>query len=569
MKHRGLLLSIAFGALAAGTFAQQPPAGRPFVGRSLVATQYGIVAASSPLAARAGVQMLERGGNAVDAAVAANAVMGVVEPAMNGIGGDLFAIVYEARTKKLHGLNAGGWAPSALTPELLRAKGFKQMPGRGIYSITVPGAVAGWDALREKLGRLPIGDLLAPAIFYAEHGFPVSEVVARDWAGSHKILAADPNAARTFLVEGRTPRAGEIFRNKDLSASLRLVATQGRRGFYEGKLAQAILAMSRQEGGTMTASDLAEYSPSWVDPISTSYRGWTVYEIPPNTQGIAALMMLNLMERFPLASFGFHSPQALHVMIETKKLAYADMQRYVSDPAFMKLPVAAMIDRDHAAKRAGLIDMEKAACTVKPSAFTGLAGGSETIYLSAVDRDGNIVSLIQSLSASFGSGLVPAGTGIMLQNRGSGFTLEAGHPNLLAPRKRPFHTIIPAFMEKENVRIGFGIMGGLNQAQAHAQFVANIADYGMNIQEALEAGRFNKNTYQGCDVNLEALVPAATVDALRARGHEPRIVNQRSSTFGYGQAVMSANGVQFGASEPRHDGAAIPEAPPVFDNGRR
>jgi gamma-glutamyltranspeptidase/glutathione hydrolase len=206
---------------------------------------------------------------------------------------------------------------------------------------------------------------------------------------------------------------------------------------------------------------------------------------------------------------------------------------------------------------------------VKPSAFTGLAGGSETIYLSAVDRDGNIVSLIQSLSASFGSGLVPAGTGIMLQNRGSGFTLEAGHPNLLAPRKRPFHTIIPAFMEKENVRIGFGIMGGLNQAQAHAQFVANIADYGMNIQEALEAGRFNKNTYQGCDVNLEALVPAATVDALRARGHEPRIVNQRSSTFGYGQAVMSANGVQFGASEPRHDGAAIPEAPPVFDNGRR
>ena len=560
------------GAITAGVGAQQPAANRPIVGRSVVATKYGIVAASQPLSARAGVQILERGGNAVDAAIAANAVMGVVEPAMNGIGGDLFAIVYEAKTGKLHGLNAGGWAASGLTPGFLRNKGLKQMPGRGIYSITVPGAVAGWDELQSKFGKLPMRDTLASAIFYAERGFPVTQVVAAGWAGSQKLLSVDPNAARTFLVNGRTPRSGEMFRNPDLAASLRLIAERGRRGFYEGRTADAILAMMREQGGTLTASDLTDYKPSWVDPISTAYRGWTVYEIPPNTQGIAALLMLNLMERFPLGSYGFHSPQALHVMIEAKKLAYADMLRYVADPSFMKVTVPAMLSKDHAAKRAALIDERKAACAVQPSEFAGLttSSGGETIYLSVIDRDGNIVSLIQSLSAGFGSGLVAAGTGIMLHNRGAGFTLDENHPNAVAPRKRPFHTIIPAFMTKGDVRIGFGIMGGMNQAQAHAQFVANIADYGMDIQEALEAGRFTKGTFQGCDVNIEALVPSPTIDALRGLGHEARMVQPRTGTFGYGQAVMSDGaGVHFGASEPRHDGAAIPEAPPVFEGLRR
>lgn len=561
---------LALCAITTGVLAQQSEKPRrPIVGRSLVATRYGIVAASQPLAARAGVQVLEHGGNAVDAAIAANAVMGVVEPEMNGIGGDLFVIFYEAKTGKLHGLNSGGWAPSGLTPALLKAKGFKQMPPRGIYSVTVPGAVAGWDALRARFGALPMRDILAPAIFYADQGFPVTEVIANGWAGGLKLLSAEPNAARTYLIDGKAPRAGQPFRNPDLAASLRLVASQGPRGFYEGKTADAILAISREKGGTMTAADLKEYAPAWVDPISTTYRGWSVYELPPNTQGIAALMMLNLMERFPLGEYGFHSPQSMHAMIESKKLAYADMLRYVGDPSFTKVPVPAMLGKDHAAARAAAIDPKQAACGVQPSQFSGLTTpsiGADTIYLSVVDRDGNIVSLIQSLYSSFGSGVVPPGTGFMLHNRGGGFTLEEGHPNVVAPRKRPFHTIIPAFMQKDDVRIGFGIMGGFNQAQAHAQFVSNIADYGMTIQEALEAGRFTKGSFQGCDVAVEALVPAATIAELRALGHEVRVVPPRTGTFGYGQAVMSdGTGVHFGASEPRHDGAAIPEAPPVFE----
>jgi len=567
------IVLIALAVLASAVLAQQSaPPKRPVVGRSVVATRYGIVAASQPLAARAGVQVLERGGNAVDAAIAANAVMGVVEPAMNGIGGDLFVIFYEAKTGKLHGLNSGGWAPTGLTPELLKSKGFKQMPQRGIYSVTVPGAVAGWDALRAKFGALPMRDLLAPAIFYADQGFPVTEVIARSWAGEVKTLSAEPNAAHTYLIDGKVPQAGQMFRNRDLAGSLRLIASQGARGFYEGKTAEAILAISREKGGTMTAADLKQFAPAWVDPISTTYRGWTVYELPPNTQGIAALMMLNLMERFPLGEYGFHSPRALHAMIEAKKLAYADMLRYVGDPSFTRVPVPAMLGKEHAAQRAALIDPRKAACSVQPSEFPGLttSNGADTIYLSVVDRDGNIVSLIQSLYSGFGSGVVPTGAGFMLHNRGGGFTLQEGHPNVVAPRKRPFHTIIPAFMQKGDARIGFGIMGGFNQAQAHAQFVANIADYGMTIQEALEAGRFRKGSFAGCDVDIEALVPSTTIDELRTLGHQIRVVPPRSGTFGWGQAVMTdGSGVHFGASEPRHDGAAIPEAPPVFDRKNR
>lgn len=566
------LVLLALAALGSGVLAQQSEAPkRPTVGRSVVATRLGIVAASQPLAARAGVQVLEHGGNAIDAAIATNAVMGVVEPAMNGIGGDLFVIFYEAKTGKLHGLNSGGWAPTGLTADFLKTKGLKQMPQRGIYSVTVPGAVAGWDALRAKFGTLPLRDILAPAIFYADQGFPVTEVIAREWAGSQKFLAAEPNTARTYLIDGKPPRAGEIFRNRDLAASLRLIAAQGPRGFYEVKTADAILATMQEKGGTMTLADLKEFAPTWVDPISTTYRGWTVNELPPNTQGIAALMMLNLMERFPLGEYGFHSPRALHAMIEAKKLAYADMLRYVADPSFTKVPVPAMLNKDHAAERAASIDPRKAACNVQPSEFPGLTTsvGADTIYLSVIDRDGNIVSLIQSLYSGFGSGLVPPGTGFMLHNRGGGFTLQEGHANVVAPHKRPFHTIIPAFMQKDDVRIGFGIMGGFNQAQAHAQFVANIADYGMTIQEALEAGRFRKGTFAGCDVDVEALVPSSTITELRALGHEIRVVPPRTGTFGWGQAVMSnGNGVHFGASEPRHDGAAIPEAPAVFESRR-
>jgi gamma-glutamyltranspeptidase/glutathione hydrolase len=519
------------------------------------------VAASQPLAAKAGAEILDRGGNAIDAAIAANAVLGLVEPHMNGVGGDLFAIVYEAKTGKLHGLNASGWAPTGLTPQLLAERGLTRMPNNGIFSVTVPGAVAGWDALRARFGTKPFPELLGSAIWYAENGFPVSEVIAREWTGAERKLSATPEAKATYFLGDRPPKFGEVFRNPNLAATLRRIAEHGRDGFYRGPTADAILALSRTAGGTMTAADLDDFQVEWQEPISTTYRGWTVYELPPQGQGIAALMMLNIMERYPLGEWGFHDPRSLHVMIEAKKLAYADMLQYVGDPKFSTVPVTQMLSREHAASRAAKIDHAKAACDVMPAQIANLEGvhGGDTIYLTVIDADGNIVSLIQSIYSAFGTGLVPPKAGFALHNRGALFTLEPGQPNTLAPRKRPLHTIIPAFMEKDGARIGFGIMGGWNQSQAHAQFVANIADYGMTIQQALEAGRFTKGSFRGCDVQVEALVPESTRSALKGLGHDVRVVGPRSDTFGRGQVVMSAGGVHFGASEPRHDGAAIPQ----------
>lgn len=561
-----LLLFLPLSTLGMAETAEGPDT-KPIVGRSMVASEFGIVSASQPLAARAGVQILERGGNAIDAAIAANATIGLMEPTGNGIGGDLFVIIYEAATGKVHGLNASGWAPSGLTVDFLEDKGIEDMPSRGMYSITVPGVVAGWHAMRERFGTLPFSEILAPAIYYADNGFPVSEVISGGWNRSEKMLAAHPNSKETFLINGRAPKAGEIFKNPDLAASLGRIAESGRDGYYKGKTAQAILALSADEGGTFTAEDLAGYQPEWVEPIRTTYRGWTVTELPPNGQGIAALIMLNLMERYPIGEYGFHSAEALHVMIEAKKLAYADMLRYVGDPKFSSIPMTAMLDKSHAAARARQIDLAKARCSVEPSVFSGItdAPGGDTIYMSVVDKDGNIVSLIQSNYGGFGSGLVPSGAGFMLHNRGALFTLERDHPNTLEPHKRPLHTIIPAFMEKDGVRIGFGIMGGWNQAQAHAQFVANIADYGMNIQQALEAGRFTKGSFEGCDVRVESLISESTRLELAELGHEVELVRQRTGSFGFGQAVMRGpDGVNLGASEPRHDGAAIPQGPPVF-----
>jgi gamma-glutamyltranspeptidase / glutathione hydrolase len=539
----------------------------PVIGRSMVLTKYGIAAASQPLAARAGVQMLERGGTAADAAIAANAALGLMEPAMNGVGGDLFAIVYDAKTGTVSGLNSSGWAPTGLTVDYLASRGIQgEMPFRGIFTVTVPGAVAGWEALRSRFGRLDLATILAPTIRYADEGFPVSQVVSEKWRGALDVLAAEPNAAKTYCINGAPPNEGDVFTNPDLANTLRRIAQSGRDGFYRGPTADAILAISNERGGTMTAADLTDFEPEWVTPISTTYRGWTVYEIPPNSQGIAALMMLNLMERYPLGAWGFHSTKALHVMMEAKKLAYADMLRYVADMRMASVPVRELLDKSHASERAKLIDMTKANGAVVPSEFEQVSAShaGDTIYLTVVDKEGNIVSLIQSIFSAFGSGLVPNGTGFALHNRGGLFTLEKNRPNTLAPRKRPLHTIIPGFMEKDGVQIGFGIMGGWNQAQAHAQFVANIADYGMTIQEALEAGRFTKASFAGCDFEIESLVPPKVRAELTALGHQLNVVAPRSGTFGWGQAVMSLpNGVHFGASEPRHDGAAIPEAPDV------
>lgn len=537
---------------------------RPPVGRSVVATKYGIVAASQPLAAAAGVEILKRGGTAADAAVAANAVMGLLEPTGNGMGGDLFALVYNARTRRVHALNASGWAPSAL-PAFLKQRGDTGMPQRGIHAVTVPGVVAGWDELRLRFGTKTFGELLAPAIRYADEGVPIGEVTAGNWRNSEALLAAHPNSRKLFLIGGtRAPRAGELFRNPDLANSLRRVAQRGREGYYTGATADAILAISREQGGTMTAADLSEFRAEWVEPISTTYRGWTVYEIPPNSQGIAALEMLNIMERFPLSEYGWGSPRAMHTMIEAKKLAYADLLRYVGDPRFARVPVAQLLDKAQAERRAAQIEMTRANCDVQPAQIAGVSSetGNETIYLTVIDRDGNIVSLIQSNYSGFGSGLVPPNAGFMLHNRGALFSLTAGSPNELQARKRPLHTIIPAMMTKADTAIGFGIMGGWNQAQAHAQFVSHIADFGFTIQESLEAGRFTKSTFAGCDLDIEPLVPVATRDSLTALGHLLKVARVRSGTFGWGQAVMGVgSGVHFGASEPRHDGAAIPETP--------
>jgi len=534
----------------------------------MVITRFGIVATSQALASRAGAQILELGGSAVDAAIAANAVLGVVEPMSDGIGGDLFAIVEEAKTGKLHGLNASGWAPAAMTLESVRSRGLETMPEEGILAVTVPGCGAGWEALHRRFGKLPLKTVLAPAIYYAQEGFPVTERISRGWkAGVEEVKDPDAAFRQTYLPGGRPPQVGEIFRNPDLATSLRRIADKGRDGFYRGPTAAAILELSRREGGAMQAEDLTAFEPEWVQPISTTYRGWQIFELPPNGQGIAALMMLDMMERFPLSEYGHNSARALHVMIEAKKLAYAELLHYVADPRVSDVPVGALLSKAHAEARARLIDPNRAMPSATPTAAADLKAkrAGDTIYMSAIDRDGNIVSLIQSVYDSFGSKLVAPGTGFALQNRGALFSLDPNHPNVLAPRKRPLHTIIPGFMRKGDVHIGFGIMGGWNQAQAHAQFVSNVVDFGMNIQAAIEAPRFTKYSFEGLDVLIEPRVPEATRSELARLGHQLQILGEPySSSVGRGQAVMNdGHGVHYGASDPRKDGAADPEAPPV------
>lgn len=537
----------------------------PEQGRSMVVTKLGIVAAPQFLASQAGSQILAKGGNAVDAAIAANAVMGAVQPYVNGIGGDLFALIYEAKTGKLYGLNASGWAPKALTVEYLAAHHIDRFDEHGVHTITIPGAVAGWDAMRTRFGTLPFSKLLAPAIYYASNGFPLAEKNARYW--SSKVFLDQPGWKETYLPNGFKPAVGALFKNPALAHSLTEISEHGKDAFYKGQLADVMVPFLRSQGGLHTMEDFADYEPEWVEPISTTYRGWTIYELPPNGQGVAALSMLNIMEHFPLASYGPNSAAALHVMIEAKKLAYADMIKYVGDPRFTPVPVKEMLSKELGAQRAKLIDMEHAACQVVPSQVAQIlnAHGNSTIYLSAIDKDGNIVSLIQSNYAGYGTGMVAPGLGFSFQNRGALFDLEPGKPNTIAGHKRPLHTIIPAFMERGNQRIGFGIMGGWNQAQAHAQFVADIVDFGMNLQGALETARFTKSTFEGCDVQMESRVPVDVRDDLARRGHIISLLEPFSFTVGQGEAVMrnEDSGVNFAGSDPRCDGEAIPE-PPAF-----
>jgi gamma-glutamyltranspeptidase / glutathione hydrolase len=485
--------------------------------------------------------------------------MGVLSPMQCGMGGDLFAIVYEAKSGKLHGLNSSGWSAAGLNADVLRAQGISKMPTNGAHVVTVPGAVAGWDALQKKFARKKLSELLAPAIEFAEKGAPVPEIIGGYWKSEVKKLQREQSTAKVFLPAGRAPQVGEVFRNPEMGWTLRQVAKGGAKAFYSGEVSKRVLSYLKPKGSLLAAADFGEFKAEWVTPISTTYRGWTVYEIPPNGQGIAALSMLNIMENFPLAEWGHNSPNALHTMIEAKKLAYADMLKYVGDPKFSKVPAPGMLSKAYAKTRSKMIDAGNANCDVPASA--SFNPGPDTTYLCVVDAEGNMVSLIQSIYNSFGSGLVAPGTGFALHDRGALFTLEAGHPNVLEGHKRPVHTIIPAFMERGQTRVAFGIMGGWNQSQAHAQFVANVVDFGMNIQEGLEAPRFTKGTFEGCDVKLEGRISAAVVEDLKRRGHQVLMREAMHSDMGCGQAVMRnfSTGVNFGGSDPRKDGAAIPE----------
>jgi gamma-glutamyltranspeptidase/glutathione hydrolase len=513
----------------------------------MVISQEGIVATSQALASQAGAQILAGGGSAVDAAIAANAVLGVIEPMMNGLGGDLFVLYRDGNTGKLTGLNASGPAPRGLSPDFIAAQRINTMADAGIHAVTVPGGVDGWARMHQRYGKLAWSSLFEAAIAYAEQGVPVPEVVSELWGA----------AARTGRSQVPSPQLGEVYRNPCLAAAYRLLAAEGPAAYYRGRIAEAIVRTSQRAGGTMTLADLESYASEWVQPISIDYRGWRIFELPPNGQGMAALEMLNILETIPADPDGPFSAAEMHKRIEAMKLAYADVYRYNADPRSRRIPTEALISKRYARERSASIDAARANC----GSEAGVPPGADTIYLTVVDREGNIASWIQSIFSSFGSGITVDGMGFALQNRGAGFSLEPGHPNILEGGKRPFHTIIPGFMERGEMHVGFGIMGGANQPLAHAQFVSNFVDYGMNLQEALEAPRFFKNGPAGCDVAIESRVPELTLRRLAAMGHVITLRAEYSQEMGRGQAILhnSRTGTNYAASDPRADGAATPE----------
>ena len=537
-------------------------------GRSMTITQRGIVATSQTLASQAGAQILARGGSAIDAAIASNAVLGVVEPMMNGIGGDLFMLHVDGKTGKLSALNASGFTPKALTIELMRSKGHTTYLPSGIHTVSVPGAVNGWEKAHRKFGKLPWKDLFIPAIYYAENGFPVTELIQWDWDHGSSKLAADSNAKRIFLPGGDAPRVGQIFRNPELAKAYRLIAENGSKAFYRGPIRDAILRTSARLGGTLAKEDFEEFDSEWVEPLATEYRGWKVFQLPPNGQGIGTLEMLNIMSNFKLNDLVPSDPSLWHLKIEAQKLAVQDLRHFNGDPKFSQIPVEGLLSRAYARDRASLINADKANCDTVPGDPTKLAtaGIGHTIYLSVTDRDGNMVSWIQSISDLWGSGVVVDDYGFHLHDRASSMSLQAGLPDSLAPHKRPFHTIIPGYMEQGDQRIVFGIMRGINQHQAQAQFVSYVADQGMNIQAALDAPRFTRRTTGGCDVVIEERVPKEVRDALEAKGHRLQVVGDYGGLVGGGQAILRnvKTGVNYGASDPRKDGSAAPEPDPFF-----
>jgi len=533
--------------------------------RSETVAKNGIVATSQPLAAQVGVDVLKAGGTAADAAIAAGAMIGLVEPMSCGIGGDLFVIYWDAKTQKLYGLNASGRSPFALNRDVFRKKGLKQIPTSGPLPWSVPGCVDGWAELHQRFGKLPMKELLAPSIRYGKEGFAVTEIISGYWRGGARRMRRYPDSAKTYLPNGRAPRHGEVFRNPYLAKTYQLIAEKGRDAFYKGQIAKQIVKFSEANGGYFSLKDFADHKSEWVEPVSTTYRGYRVWELPPNGQGIAALQMLNVLEGYDVKKMGHNSADYLHLFVEAKKLAFADRAKFYADPAFNKLPTKELISKPYAEKRRKLIDMQRAATNV-PAGDPKLGHG-DTIYLTVVDKDRNCCSYIQSNYFGFGSMMVPGDLGFVLQNRGALFALDDTHLNRLEPHKRPFHTIIPAFVTKAGKPfLCFGVMGGDMQPQGHVQVLVNIIDHGMNVQAAGDAARiqhFGSQTPTGVPmaadggiVAVESGVRMSVIEDLKKRGHR---LARRTGSFGGYQAIRIdyKTGTLFGATEPRKDGAAV------------
>jgi gamma-glutamyltranspeptidase/glutathione hydrolase len=543
------------------TQAQDRITGKKFATRSEVIAQNGMAATSHPLATQVAIDILKKGGSAVDAAIAANACLGLMEPTGNGIGGDLFAIVWDAKTKKLHGLNASGRSPKSLTLDYFLENGYKSIPYYGPLPVSVPGCVDGWYELHGKFGKLSMNENLQPAIDYARNGFPMAELIAYYLEGSAARYEQYPGFKEVFMPNGSTPKKGEIFKNPYLANTLEKIAKGGRDAFYKGDIARTIEAYMKEQGGFLSYEDIASHTSDWVDPVSINYRGYDVWELPPNGQGIAALQILNILEQYDVASMGFGSEEYMHLFIEAKKLAFEDRAKFYTDMEFNKVPVEALISKDYAKKRMKLINPTRAARRYP----AGKLGHGDTIYLTVADKDGNMISLIQSNYLGIGSGMTPTGLGFVLQDRGNLFALDKDHMNVYEPGKRPFHTIIPAFVTRDGKPFfSFGVMGGAMQPQGHAQVLVNIIDFGMNIQEAGDAPRINHTgssqptgeiMSSGGTVQLESGFDYEVVRELEKKGHS--VVISVGAYGGY-QGIMwdDQNKVYYGASESRKDGMA-------------
>ncbi len=540
--------------------AQDRITGKTFATRSDVIAQNGMAATSHPLATQIALDILKRGGNAIDAAIAANAALGLMEPTGNGIGGDLFAIIWDADTQKLYGLNGSGRSPKGLTLEYFKENGYETIPSHGPLPVSVPGAVDGWFEMSDRFGSMRMKEVLQPAINYAEEGFPVTELIAY-YLDRSSWMAKYPNFEEVYMPGGKTPETGEVFKNPQLANTLRKIATDGRDAFYKGDIARTMANFIQEQGGFLSYEDLANHKSEWVDPVSVNYRGVDVWELPPNTQGVAALQILQILEEYDFDTIPFGSPQHIHLFTEAKKLAFEDRAKYYADPDFSKIPLRQLLSDEYAASRREHIDLEKAANTYD----AGELDDGDTIYLTVADEDGNMVSLIQSNYRGMGSGMVPPGLGFMLQDRGELFSLEEEHANVFEPGKRPFHTIIPAFITKDGKPwVSFGLMGGAMQPQGHAQIVMNLVDFGMGLQEAGDAPRIHhtgsseptgSKMRDGGVLELESGFPYETIRTLMHMGHN---VGFTLGAFGGYQAILydAENKVYFGASESRKDGQA-------------